>query len=70
MDQSGLYAMEDMLQDLRKKGVEVLFVGLLKQPRYMMERIDIIPDFIPEEHIFDTFKQCINWIKQNIKDNH
>jgi len=51
MDQSGLYAMEDMLQDLKKNDVEVLFVGLLRQPRYMMERIDIIPDFIPNEHI-------------------
>ncbi|MBT8311200.1 MAG: SulP family inorganic anion transporter, partial [Flavobacteriaceae bacterium] len=70
MDQSGLYAMEDMLQDLRKRGVEVLFVGLLNQPRYMMERIDIIPDFIPEEHIFDKFKDCVKWVKQNVKDQY
>jgi len=68
MDQSGLYAMEDMLQDLKTKNVEVLFVNLLKQPRYMMERIDIIPDFIPKEHIFKNFDECIHWIKQNIKD--
>ena len=67
MDQSGLYAMEDMLQDLKQKNIEVLFVGLLNQPRYMMERIDIIPDFIPEEHIFDSFKKCVKWIKKNIK---
>ena len=67
MDQTGLYAMEDMLQDLIKKNVKVLFVGLLKQPRYMMERIDIIPDFIPEEHIFDNFKDCTIWIKENVK---
>ena len=70
MDQSGLYAMEDMLQDLKTKNVEVLFVNLLKQPRYMMERIDIIPDFIPEEHIFKSFDECTNWIKQNIKDKN
>lgn len=72
MDQSGLYAMEDMIQDLKSNGthVEVLFVGLLKQPRYMMERIDIIPDFIPEEHIFNTFDDCLNWVKQNVKNTH
>ena len=70
MDQSGLYAMEDMLQDLKAKGVDVLFVNLLKQPRYMMERIDIIPDFISEAHIFKSFKECLSWIKQNIKDTH
>lgn len=68
MDQSGLYAMEDMLQDLKKNDVEVLFVGLLRQPRYMMERIDIIPDFIPNEHIFESFSKCLAWIKQNVKD--
>ncbi|WP_353777412.1 SulP family inorganic anion transporter [Winogradskyella sp. 3972H.M.0a.05] len=68
MDQSGLYAMEDMLQDLKTKDVEVLFVGLLKQPRYMMERIDIIPDFIPESHIFESFDECLAWVKENIKD--
>jgi len=56
MDQSGLYVMEDTLQDLKAKGVGVIFVGLLKQPRYMMERIDIIPDFIPEGKIFQSFK--------------
>ena len=68
MDQSGLYAMEEMLQDLKKKNIEVLFVNLLQQPRYMMERIDIIPDFIPKEHIFKGFSPCVQWIKENITD--
>ena len=70
MDQSGLYAMEDMLQELGKNDVQVLFVGLLKQPRYMMERIDIIPDLIPEDHIFTDFDSCVNWVRENIKDQH
>jgi len=70
MDQSGLYAMEDMLQDLKNKNIDVLFVNLLKQPRYMMERIDIIPDFIPEEHIFVNFNACVSWIKQNVEDKY
>ncbi|WP_298237663.1 SulP family inorganic anion transporter [uncultured Algibacter sp.] len=69
MDQSGLYAMEDVLVDLEKNGISVLLVGLLKQPRYMMERIDIIPDLIPKEHLFDNFKDCIKWIKANIQDD-
>jgi SulP family sulfate permease len=70
MDQTGLYAMEDMLLDLKKKNVEVLFVGLLKQPRYMMERIDIIPDFIPNEHIFQKFDECLSWIRENVEDKY
>lgn len=70
MDQSGLYAMEDVLQELRKKNVTVLFVGLLRQPRYMMERIDIIPDLIPPEHIFESFKDCTTWIKTNVENKY
>ena len=70
MDQTGLYAMEDMLLDLKKKNIEVLFINLLQQPRYMMERIDIIPDFIPTAHIFKNFETCVHWIKSNIKDEN
>ena len=34
-----------------------------------MERIDIIPDLIPKENIFTTFKECLVWIKANVSDN-
>ena len=65
MDQSGLYAMEDVLQELNKKNIQVLFVGLLEQPAYMMERIGIIPDLISKEYIFEDFDACTQWIKAN-----
>jgi SulP family sulfate permease len=64
MDQSGLYAMEDVLQELNKNNITVLFVDLLEQPKYMMERIDIIPDLISTDYIFQTFDECIAWIKK------
>ncbi|WP_338732402.1 SulP family inorganic anion transporter [Mangrovimonas cancribranchiae] len=70
MDQSGLYAMEDVLQELRNNKVQILFVDLLKQPKYMMERIGIIPDLISQEHIFKNFKDCTQWIKNNVKDEY
>ncbi|MFK5981374.1 MAG: SulP family inorganic anion transporter [Flavobacteriaceae bacterium] len=65
IDQSGLYAMEDVLVDLVRDGKKVLFVNIIEQPRYMLERIDIIPDLVPEEQIFDTFNDCLKWIKEN-----
>lgn len=70
VDQSGLYALEDILVDLSRQNISILLVNVLNQPRYMMERIDIIPDLVPEDQIFDTFKDCLNWINKNIKDNH
>jgi|TARA_B110000090_G_C13291591_1_gene412254 SulP family sulfate permease len=66
MDQSGLYVMEDVLLDLKSKNIEVVFVNVLEQPRYMMERIDIIPDFISEEHIFNNFNDCMSWMKGKV----
>lgn len=70
MDQSGLYAMEDVLQDLKNKNMDVLLVDILDQPRYMMERIDIIPDLIPNEHIFEDFKSCMVWVLENVEDKY
>jgi len=70
IDQSGLYALEDMLIDLEKNGITVLLVNLLKQPRYMMERIDIIPDLVSEEHIFTNFNDCMTWVKSNVENNN
>jgi len=67
MDQTGLYVMEEILIDLVKAGKTVLLVDIIEQPRYMMERIDIIPDLIPQEHIFEDFKKCLSWIKDNKK---
>ncbi len=66
MDQSGLYAMEDVLQELRKQDITVFFVGVLDQPKYMMERIDIIPDLIPRAHIFKKFEDCVIYIKNEL----
>jgi len=68
LDQSGLYAMEDVLVDLSNRGIKVVFVNILNQPKYMFERIDIIPNLVPQEQIFKTFSQCLKWIKENVNN--
>ncbi len=68
MDQSGLYAMEEMIMDLKQKNIKVLFVGLLDQPRYMMERIDIIPDLVPSNYIFEYFDACMAYLGDIVED--
>jgi len=40
-------------------------VGATKQPEYMMERIDIIPDLVSKDQLFDDFDQCLDWLKKN-----
>ena len=66
IDQSGLYILEDVLLSLEKKNIHVLIVDIQQQPLYLMNSIDIIPDLIPEEHIFESFRDCTSWIIKNI----
>lgn len=65
LDQSGLYMLEDVLIDLKNAGITVLFVHVLEQPKYMMERVKLIPSLIPEDQIFDDFAACTAYIKKN-----
>ena len=68
IDQSGLYAMEDVFVELINKDITILIVGIKEQPRYMLDRIDIIPDLVPTEQIFSNFSDCYTWIKTKIED--
>ncbi|MFT4532779.1 MAG: SulP family sulfate permease [Saprospiraceae bacterium] len=70
IDQSGLYAIEDLVNGMESQGKTVLLVGIKEQPKYMMERIDIIPDLISEDHMFNSFSDCLRWIKANVEDTH
>jgi len=67
LDQSGLYAMEEVLTSLHQKGVTVLLVNIQEQPRYMLERIDIIPDLVPPQNVFPSFEACVEWVRDHVK---
>jgi len=64
-DQSGLYALEEVLLDLEKRNIHPLMVGVQRQPFYLMQSIDIVPGLIPEDHFFETFGDCIKWLANN-----
>jgi len=70
IDQSGLYALEEVISELLKQGIVVLMVDIKPQPKYLMQSIDIIPDLIKKKHILDTFTECTNYIKNNVKDKY
>ena len=60
IDQSGLYALEDLLVDLSKQKKHIYFINLQNQPRYMFERVRLIPRLVSEDNVFDTLKDYIN----------
>ncbi len=70
VDQSGLYALEDAFADLVQRHKKVLLVSIASQPRYMLERIKIIPDLIPLSQVFTNLKDCLKWINKNVKDEY
>ena len=66
IDQSGLYAIEDALIHLVNSGKKILLTSIPEQPEYMLERIDIIPDLIPRENIFESFQECVDWLEEDL----
>ena len=66
IDQTGLYAMEETLFDLNKKGLLVVIVGLQSQPEDMLRSIDIIPDLIPEKQLFENMDIGLSWLKKEL----
>lgn len=65
IDQSGMYALEDAVLDIEKKGINVLMTGIQKQPEDMLRNILLIPNLIEEEHLFKDFKSAILALKNN-----
>lgn len=69
IDQSGLYTLEDIIFDLRQQKIEVLLVGLKEQPTDMLKGIDIIPNLIPEEDIFENIEESFAYLKGKFQEN-
>lgn len=59
IDQSGIYALEDAVIALKKRGIIVLMTGIQGQPKDMLSGINFIPNLISDAHLFDDFLDCI-----------
>ena len=68
LDQSGLYALEDAILDLQKRGVAVVFTGMNEQVRSMMERINLIPGLVGEQYVFTDFSACRSWLSERLEE--
>lgn len=70
MDQSGLFAMEEVLLNLVDQNVTPMFVGLHGQPKVLFENIGIIPNLVKEEHNFLDFHEAMEYIVKNVPDKY
>lgn len=67
IDQSGLYALENAVLDLEKKGVEVLLTAVQEQPKDKLVSIDIIPDLISEDNVCANIQEAFDAVKPILK---
>jgi len=67
IDQSGLYALENAVLDLEQRGIQVFLTAVQEQPKDKLISIDIVPDLISEDHIFDNIKEAFNYLKSTLK---
>ena len=69
IDQTGLYALEEVVLRLEKRNVAVVITGLQKQPYRMLRRINMVPGVIPENYIFDEIEDCIQWLGEELRQS-
>ena len=69
IDQSGIYAIEDAVLDLNAKGITVLISEIQDQPKDMLKNISLIPNLIPEKHLFSDFWTCLNTLENSNNAN-
>ena len=59
IDQSGMYVLEDAILELHKKNITVIITGIQKQPKAMLENINLIPSLVSKENLFQEFSVAI-----------
>ena len=66
VDQSGGYALEDAIVSLQNQDMLVLLTCAEGEPLDMLRKLDIVPGLVPESHIFEDFKSCELWLRDNL----
>ena len=69
IDQTGLYALEEVVLSLQKRNIAVVISGLQIQPCRMLQRINLIPGLIPEKYLFDKIEDCIQWLGERLRQS-
>ena len=57
MDQSGAYALQDAIVDLKSSGMRIVLVGLPVAQRDILEAIHVIPDLVSTADLFADFAE-------------
>jgi SulP family sulfate permease len=64
IDQSGLYALEEVIKEMQKMGIIVVLTMIQPQPLYLLNKNHLIPDILPEKYLFENIENCAEWLKE------
>ncbi len=67
IDQSGLFALEDVVLDLDKKDIKIIMTGIQSQPMQLMKTIGILGELIPVERVFKSLADSKSFLIDQVK---
>ncbi len=69
IDQSGLYALEEVIKEMQKMGIVVVLTMIQSQPLSLFRKTNFIPDILPEKYIFNSIEDCSVWLSEYSQNN-
>ena len=63
LDQSGVYAMDEMILSFEKQNKKIYFSGIESQPKLMFEKMGFYNKF-NKNNIFENYEDCIKSLKK------
>ena len=64
IDQSGLYALEEVIKEMQKTGIVVVLTMTQAQPLSLLRKTKFIPDILPEKYLFSSIEDCSVWLSE------
>jgi len=68
LDQSGLYALEEVIKEMQKNNIIVILTMLQPQPLVLMTKNKFIPNVVQQEYLFENIDDCAIWIKKHCEN--
>ncbi|MDF1573941.1 MAG: SulP family inorganic anion transporter [Bacteroidales bacterium] len=69
IDQSGLYALEEVIKEMQKTGIIVVLTMTQPQPLSLLRKTKFIPEILPEKYLFSSIEDCSVWLSEYSRNN-
>ena len=69
IDQSGIFALQDTIQELYSQNVLVAISGAKGPTLEMLKTMEVVPNQIPDAHVFEHFKDCKRWLRATLAND-